>query len=296
MANDTIVEADILAGTLYVVATPIGNLEDITLRALRILKEVDLIAAEDTRHTRKLLSHYGITTSLTSYYDHIETKKAPALIDKIQAGQSIALVSDAGTPGIADPGYRLVQGAWEAGIQVVPLPGPSMLTALLSIGGLPTDQCLFRGFLPAKKGQRRNALQRLQAAPHTIVVFESPHRLHETLADMRDIFGDRQVVIGRELTKMFEEVLRGTLSELQTRLYEREIKGEVALLVAGCSAEEAPIDEQAVREEISILDSEGLPLKEIARIMSERHGLPKREVYALGVRIKNVKRKRVAGW
>lgn len=278
-------------GTLYVVATPIGNLEDITLRALRILKDVDLIAAEDTRHTRKLLSHYDISTPLTSYYDQIETQKAPALIEKLQAGNSIALVSDAGTPGIADPGYRLVQGAWAAGIQVMPLPGPSMLTALLSIGGLPTDRFVFEGFLPAKKGQRRKALQRLHAEPRTIVVFESPHRLRETLADMQDILGDRQVVIGRELTKLFEEVLRGTLSELQTQLHEREIKGEVALLVAGYSVEEAPVDEQALREEISVLDAEGLPLKEIARIVSERHGLSKREVYALGVKIKEDKKR-----
>jgi len=169
-----------------------------------------------------------------------------------------------------------------------------MLTALLSIGGLPTDRCVFEGFLPSKKGQRRKALQRVQAEPRTIVVFESPHRLRETLADMQDILGDRQVVIGRELTKLFEEVLRGTLSELQTRLHEREIKGEVGLLVAGCSAEEAPVEEQVIREEISILDAEGLPLKEIARIMSERYGLPKREVYALGVQVKNAKRNTVS--
>lgn len=276
------------AGTLYVVATPIGNLEDITLRALRVLKEVDLIAAEDTRHTRKLLTHYNISTPLTSYYDQIESKKAPALIDKLQAGDSIALVSDAGTPGIADPGYRLVQGAWAAGIRVVPLPGPSLVTALLSIGGLPTDRFVFEGFLPTKKGQRRKALQRLQAEPRTIVVFESPHRLHETLADMQNIFGDRQVGIGRELTKVFEEVLRGTLSELRTWLHKRDIKGEVALLVAGCAAEEAPVEEQTIRAEIRLLDAEGLPLKEIARIMSERYRLSKREVYALGVKIKSV--------
>ena len=288
MANDTAVEL----GTLYVVATPIGNLEDITLRALRVLKEVDLIAAEDTRHTRKLLNHYDITTPLTSYYDHIESKKAPVLIKKLQAGQSIALVSDAGTPAIADPGYRLVQGAWETGIRVVPLPGPSMLTALLSIGGLPTDRCVFEGFLPAKKGQRRRALQRIRDDSRTIVVFESPHRLHQTLADMQQILGDRQVVIGRELTKLFEEVMRGTLKELRFRLQEREIKGEVALLVTGCSADAAPVDEQIIREEVSILDRRGLPLKEIARIVSERHGLPKREVYAIGTRRKNVKREK----
>ena len=284
MAHDTTIEV----GTLYVVATPIGNLEDITLRALRVLKEVDLIAAEDTRHTRKLLAHYNISTPLTSYYDQIERRKAPALIDKLKAGDSIALVSDAGTPGIADPGYRLVQGAWAAGIRVVPLPGPSMLTALLSIGGLPTDRCVFEGFLPAKKTQRRKVLLQLQAESRTLVVFESPHRLQETLADMQDIFGDRQAVIGRELTKMFEEVLRGTLGELRTRFHKREIRGEVALLVAGRAVEHAPIEEQVVSEEIRLLDAEGLPLKEIARIMSERHRLSKREVYALGVKIKNV--------
>lgn len=278
-------------GTLYVVATPIGNLEDITLRALRILKEVDLIAAEDTRHTRKLLTHYNIGTPLTSYYDQIERKKAPALLDKLRAGQSIGLVSDAGTPGIADPGYRLVRGAWQAGICVVPIPGPSMLTALLSVGGLPTGRCVFEGFLPAKKSQRRNALLRLQTEARTIVVFESPYRLAKTLADMHDLLGDRQAVIGRELTKRFEEVLRGRLSELQTRLHGQQIRGEVALLVAGCDEQQAPLETHALGQHIDRLAAEGLPLKDIARILSERHGLSKREVYMLGVRIKEVQRK-----
>ena len=273
-------------GRLYVVATPIGNLEDITLRALRVLKEVDLIAAEDTRRTRRLLVHYNISTPLTSYYDQIERKKAPALLDKLRAGQSIGLVSDAGTPGIADPGYRLVQGAWQAGVCVVPVPGPSMLTALLSIGGLPTDRCAFEGFLPAKQGQRRKALLRLQAETRTLVVFESPHRLAESLADMCDILGDRPAVIGRELTKRFEEVLRGRLSELQTRLHGRPIKGEVALLVAGCDEQQTPLDALALGSHINQLAAEGLALKDIARILSQRHGLSRREVYALGVRMK----------
>ena len=273
-------------GTLYVVATPIGNLEDVTLRALRILTEVDLIAAEDTRRTRRLLAHYNIDTPLTSYYDQIERKKAPVLLDKLRAGQSIGLVSDAGTPGIADPGYRLVRGAWQAGICVVPIPGPSMLTALLSVGGLPTDRCAFEGFLPAKQGQRRKALLRLQTEARTIVVFESPHRLAETLADMHDLWGDRQVVIGRELTKRFEEVLRGRLGELQTRLHGRQIKGEVALLVAGCDEHQTKLESRALGQHIDQLTAEGVPLKDIARILSERHGLSKREVYALGVRMK----------
>ena len=275
-----------MAGTLYVVATPIGNLEDITLRALRVLKEVDLIAAEDTRHTQKLLSHYDIPTPLTSYYDQIEARKAPTLIAKLQSGNTIALVSDAGTPGISDPGYRLVKGAIEAGIQIVPIPGASTLTALLSIGGLPTDRFVFEGFLPAKKGQRQKALQRLKEEERTLVLFESPHRLADLLADLEQICGDRQIVIGRELTKLFEEVLRGTVSALRVFLQTRVVKGEVALLVAGRSAEGKSIAELSLAEEIQVLAEERLSLKEIAQILSERRGIPRREVYALGVRLK----------
>ncbi|MBI3304212.1 MAG: 16S rRNA (cytidine(1402)-2'-O)-methyltransferase [Deltaproteobacteria bacterium] len=275
-----------MPGTLYVVATPIGNLEDVTLRALRVLKEVDLIAAEDTRHTRKLLTHYGITTPLTSYYDQIEASKAPALIAQLQAGKTIALVSDAGTPGIADPGYRLVKGAAEAGITIVPIPGASTLTALLSVGGLPTDRFVFAGFLPAKKSQRQKALQRLKQEERTLVFFESPHRLADLLADLEQICGDRQIVVGRELTKMFEEVLRGRVSELRARLQGREIKGEVALLVAGRSAEDKSGEEQPLAEEIRLLEAEGLSLKEIAQVLSERRGIAKRDVYALGVRLR----------
>ena len=275
-----------MAGTLYIVATPIGNLEDITLRALRVLKEVDLIAAEDTRHTRKLLSHYGITTPLTSYYDHIETSKAPVLIEQLRAGKTIALVSDAGTPGISDPGYRLVKGAGEAGITVVPIPGASTLTALLSIGGLPTDRFVFEGFLPAKRGQRQKALQRLKQEERTLVFFESPNRLAGMLADLEQICGDRQLVIGRELTKLFEEVLRGRVSELRAQLQGREVKGEVALLVAGWDTEDKMGEGQPLTKEIRLLEGEGLSLKEIAQVLSERHGISKREVYALGVRLK----------
>jgi len=275
-----------MPGTLYVVATPIGNLEDITLRALRVLKEVDLIAAEDTRHTKKLLAHYGIFTPLTSYYDQIESSKAPALIEQLQAGKTIALVSDAGTPGISDPGYRLVKGAAEVGIMVVPIPGPSTLPALLSVGGLPTDRFVFEGFLPAKKGQRQNALQRLRQEERTLVLFESPHRLLDLLADLEEIFGDRQVVIGRELTKMFEEVVRGSVRELRALLGGREIKGEVAVLIAGRSAVGEPPESFSLAEEIRLLDAEGLPLKEIAQTLSERHGIARREVYALGVQLK----------
>src|SRR5262249_2557666 len=275
-----------LSGTLYIVATPIGNLEDITLRALRVLKEADLIAAEDTRHTKKLLSHYGIATPLTSYYDHIEASKAPALLAQLQAGKTLALVSDAGTPGIADPGYRLVKGAAEAGIAVVPIPGPCTLTALLSVGGLPTDRFAFEGFLPAKASQRRKALARLKQEERTLVFFESPHRLLDLLADLEESLGDRQVVIGRELTKLFEEVSRGTVRELRALLHGREIKGEVALLVAGRKAEGEQEEQPPLAEEIRVLEAEGLSLKEIAQVVGERHGIPKREVYALGIRLR----------
>ncbi len=275
-----------MPGVLYIVATPIGNLEDITLRAIRILKEVDLIAAEDTRHTKKLLTHYQINTPLTSYYDHIETEKAPVLVAQLQAGQHIALVSDAGTPAIADPGYRLVKGAAEAGIAVVPVPGPSTVTALLSVSGLPTDRFAFEGFLPAKPPQRRKLLQQLKREERTLLFFESPHRLHETLADIEAIFGDRPLVLGRELTKLFEEVLRGTVSELQAQLQDREIKGEVALLVSGSSDSDTDEDAPPLQEEIQRLLNQGFSLKEIAHGLSERRGIAKREIYALGIQLK----------
>lgn len=273
-------------GTLYVVATPIGNLEDLTLRALRILKEVDLIAAEDTRHTRKLLTHYGITTALTSYYDQIEAEKTPVLIEQIQAGKHIALVSDAGTPGISDPGYRLIKEAWEVGIAVVPIPGASTLTALLSVGGLPTDRFVFEGFLPAKPGQRQKTLERLKQEERTLVLFESPYRLLDALTDLEQILGDRQVVIGRELTKMFEELRRGPVSELRRLFQDRQMKGEVALLIAGWNPDESRSEVLPLEEEIRLLVNESLSLKEIAQIVSERRRIPKREVYAVGIRLK----------
>jgi len=278
------------SGILYIVATPIGNLEDITLRALRVLKEVDLVAAEDTRHTRKLLIHYGITTPLTSYYDQIEASKTPLLLEQLQTGKSVALVSDAGTPGISDPGYRLVKGAAEAGITVIPIPGASTLTALLSIGGLPTDRFTFAGFLPARKNQRQLALHALKQEERTLVFFESPHRLLETLSDLEQICGDRQMVIGRELTKMFEEILRGRVSELYQRLQDRNIKGEVTLLVAGRDGPGPTEEPMSLAEEVQLLTREGFPLKEVAQVISERRGIPKREVYTVGVRLKGESR------
>ncbi len=275
-----------VAGTLYIVATPIGNLEDITLRALRLLKEVDLIAAEDTRHTRKLLTHYGITTPLTSYHDHSESTKAPVLIETLLAGKNIALVSDAGTPCISDPGYRLVKGAVEADIPVVPIPGPSMLTALMSVGGLPTARFAFEGFLPTKKGQRQRALRELRHEKRSIIFYESPHRLLSTLADLAHIFGDRRVVVGRELTKQFEEILRGPISAVCSAFHNRPVKGEVALVVEGWDGKEGDAPEQSPVALMQQLLADGVGVKEAARSVSEACQIPKREAYALGVKLK----------
>ena len=274
------------SGTLYIVATPIGNLEDITLRALRILKTVDLIAAEDTRHTRKLLTHYAIATPLTSYHDHSESTKAPALVETLLAGKNMALVSDAGTPCISDPGYRLVKSAAEVDIPIVPVPGPSMLTALMSVGGLPTDRFAFEGFLPAKQGQRQRALRELCHEERPLIFYESPHRLLRTLADLEQIFGDRRVVVGRELTKQFEEILRGPVSVVLSAFHNRPVKGEVALVVEGWDGKEEGAPQQSAAELMQRLLADGVSLKEAARAVSEACQLPKRDAYALGVKIK----------
>lgn len=274
------------SGALYVVATPIGNLEDVTVRALRVLREVDLIAAEDTRHTRKLLAHYDVPTRLTSYHDHAEAAKTPKLIDRLHAGKNVALVSDAGTPGISDPGYRLVNAAAEAGIRVVPVPGPSMVTALLSVGGLPTDRFAFEGFLPARQSRRRRMLHALRHEPRTLVLYESPHRLLDCLDDVVAELGDRRVVIGREVTKQFEEILRGPINEVAATLGNRPVKGEVALLVEGWDGEEDQAAGPSAEDMMQQLLADGVALKEAARTVGEACRLSGREAYALGLRLK----------
>jgi 16S rRNA (cytidine1402-2'-O)-methyltransferase len=220
-------------GTLYIVSTPIGNLEDISLRALRILKEVDLIAAEDTRHTGLLLKHFGIQKPLTSYFQGNELKKKESILFQLRQGRRVALVSDAGTPGISDPGFRLIQTAIENQIPIVPIPGPSAVIAALSVSGLPTDAFLFRGFLPHKSKKRRDLLNELKEVRETLIFYESPHRILETLRDIFDILGDRGMVLTRELTKVYEEILRGKVSEIQTQIGERQLKGEITLVVSG---------------------------------------------------------------
>lgn len=271
-----------MPGILYIVATPIGNLEDITLRALRVLKEVDVIAAEDTRHTQILLNHYAIQTPLTSYHEHNERTKAEALVKRLLQGEDMALVSDAGTPSISDPGFRLVVQAVRAGIQIIPLPGASALTAVLSASGLPTDRVVFEGFLPAKKKQRREKLQALRDEARTLVFYEAPHRLTEALDDVHELLGDREAVLAREVSKVHEEFLRGRVSELIRVLRRREIRGEVTLIISG-SAGESRVTEDRLKAEIRELHLRGMRVKEIAEVLGEKFGYPKKEIYRLAL-------------
>jgi len=220
-------------GVIYIVSTPIGNLEDITLRALKTLRDVDLIAAEDTRRTRKLLSRFDIHTPLVSYFEHNELKRLDEFLSHVKRGKDIALVSDAGTPGISDPGYRLIQEAIEREIPVIPIPGPSAAIAALSIAGLPTDSFAFVGFLPKKGGKRRKLLDKLGDSMWTSILYESPHRIMKTLEDLLVACGDRQIAVTRELTKAFEEVIRGTISEVIDILKGKRIKGEITLVLGG---------------------------------------------------------------
>jgi len=220
-------------GVLYVVSTPIGNMEDITLRALRILREVDLIAAEDTRRTGLLLKHFEIQTPLTSYFEGNELKKRGYILSKLKEDKNIALVSDAGTPGISDPGFRLIQLVIENEIPIVPIPGPSAVVTALSVSGLPTDSFLFKGFLPHKSKKRRDLLKELEEVRETLIFYESPHRISETLRDILEILGDREIGLTRELTKVYEEIMRGKVSEILNQVGDRTLKGEITLVISG---------------------------------------------------------------
>ncbi len=271
-----------MAGVLYIVASPIGNLEDITLRALRVLKEVDLIAAEDTRHTKKLLAHYGIATPLTSYHQHNEIAKSASLVQRLSSGCRVALISDAGTPIVSDPGFRLVQGAIHAGIPVVPIPGPSALTAVLSASGLPSERFVFEGFLPARKSQRRERLRKLREEPRTLVFYEVPHRVEESLQDLLEVLGEREMVLGREMTKLYEEFIRGSVSDLVAQAKVKEWRGAMTLVVEGKRGRDKDNEKvKDLRSEIKKLRKEGMRVKEIAEILGERFSLSKREVYRM---------------
>jgi len=268
------------AGTLFIVATPIGNLEDITLRALRVLKEVSRIAAEDTRRVRKLLQTYGIKTPVISLYDQVESKKAPLLISRLRHGEDVAYVCDAGTPLISDPGYILVQRAIEAGVPVVPVPGASAVMAALSVAGLPTDQFVFCGFPPSKVARRRQFLKSLAGETKTIIFFESPRRLAACLEDLHALWGERRAVITRELTKKFEEIDRGTLSQLLLRLKAERVRGEVTLLVEGMRSDSRWDDPADLRKRIGELKKNpALTTKDIVGILVSETRLPRNKIY-----------------
>ena len=220
-----------MQGTLYVVATPLGNLEDITLRALRVLKEVAVVACEDTRRTRILLSHFGIHAPVTSYFEHNKLAKGARLLETLRAGGSVALVTDAGTPGISDPGFLLVKQAREAGLPVVPVPGPSALVAALSVAGVPADRFLFDGFLPVKPGRRVHRLEALRALEMTVVCYESPHRILGALDAVAAVFGEREIVVAREMTKQFEEIVRGPAARLKAHFEAGPVRGEFTLII-----------------------------------------------------------------
>ena len=235
------------AGTLYLVATPIGNLEDVSARALRILREADLVAAEDTRHTRRLLTHFGIPARVVSLHEHNERARAATLVDRVRAGEVVALVTDAGSPGIADPGYPVVRAAVAEGVRVESIPGPSAVIAALQVSGLPTDAFLFAGFLPPKRAARRRRLEELAEGRETVVVFESPHRIEACLTDLEQVWGERPIALVRELTKLHEQVLRGVPREVRAALGADQKRGEMVLVLGGRTRSER--ERERAREE-----------------------------------------------
>ncbi|HVO66421.1 MAG TPA: 16S rRNA (cytidine(1402)-2'-O)-methyltransferase [Syntrophales bacterium] len=275
---------DIKKGTLYVVATPIGNLEDITLRAIRILNEVQLIAAEDTRRTKKLLDKYQIHTPMTSLYEHIEGKKSGLLISKMNAGADVAFVSDAGTPGVSDPGYVLINKALTNGIKIVPVPGVSAVITALSVSGLPMGNFAFFGFLPPRQGKRKQFLSSLIDEPKTLVFYESPKRLVASLRDIDSIFGSRKVVVLRELTKVFEEIIRGTASDIIDKLKGKVIKGEVTLVVAGNEGEiPAFSDDEIIARFEKMRQISDLSRRDIIEMLAQELRISRRRIYSLVV-------------
>lgn len=272
-------------GTLFVVATPIGNLEDMTLRAIRVLKEVDLIAAEDTRHTRKLLNHYNIATRLTSYFEHNKARKGDYVIKALLDGKDVALVSDAGTPGISDPGYNLIKTAIDFIIKVVPLPGASAVIAALSISGLSTECFAFEGFLPHKEKARKDKLESLKREGRTLIFYESPQRLISTLHAIHDTIGNRNCFIARELTKLHEEALRGKVSDILAAINGQPVKGEVVIIIEGFHGE--PF-KGSIYEELDSAVKSGLSVKEAVEAVARGLGISKGKVYKEGLKLKRM--------
>jgi 16S rRNA (cytidine1402-2'-O)-methyltransferase len=277
---------DIQAGTLYLVGTPIGNLEDMTFRAIETLQKVQLIAAEDTRHTGKLLQRFQIATPQVSYHDHNRRSRHFELLQRLQQGEAIALVTDAGMPGISDPGYELVKACVEAGISVVPIPGVSAVLTAISAAGLPTDRFTFEGFLPAKGQERRDRLEALQAETRTMVIYESPHRLRQTLPDLKEMLGEeRAIVLARELTKLHEEFWRGSIAEAIKHYQTHEPQGEFTLVIAGHEANEPILSETALKTELQQLLQQGLSRSQASRQLAQKTSLSRRQIYQLALSI-----------
>lgn len=275
-------------GTLYLCATPIGNLEDMTFRAIRVLKEAELIAAEDTRHTIKLLNHFEIKTQLTSYHEHNKLIKGPVLVKQILEGKNIALVSDAGLPGISDPGYELVQLAINEGIKVVPIPGATACLNALVISGLPTDRFVFEGFLGHKTKERKERLKKINTEGRTIILYEAPHRIKDTLEDILSVLGDRYIVLVRELTKKHEEAQRGQVTELLALLQEAPPRGEYTIIIQGSLVEQEikeSWEDLSIEEHLKLFIQKGIDKKEAVKAVAKERGISKRDVYEVSINI-----------
>ncbi len=272
-----------MPGTLYLVATPIGNLQDVSLRALEVLRTVDLIACEDTRHTRKLLTHFRISNSLTSYHEHNEQERADELADRLIRGENIAIVSDAGTPGICDPSFRIVERAHEIGAKVVPIPGAVAFVNAVVTSGIATDSIFFGGFLPSKKGERQKRLEEVRDIPATLVFYETPHRLLRSLPDCIEVLGDRKAAVARELTKLHEETVTGTLAEIAARFTGQTIRGEIVLVIERNSAKPQPVaaDAAMLNKRINELEKQGIDPKTALKKAAKEHGLSKSEAYGM---------------
>lgn len=279
-------QTDPKPGTLYIVGTPIGNLEDMTFRAVRILQTVDIIAAEDTRHTGKLLQHFQVKTPQISYHEHNRQSRIPELLEHLKNGKAIALVTDAGIPLISDPGYELVKACIDALVMIVPIPGATAAITALSAAGLPTDRFVFEGFLPTKVQQRQEHLESLQTESRTLIFYESPHRLRDTLQNLAENFGsDRQIVLARELTKLHEEFWRGTIGEAKVSYENREPIGEYTLVLAGTPAEKPQLSEAELKAELIAIMNQGISRSQASRQLAKVTSLPRRHLYQLALAI-----------
>lgn len=277
-----------MPGKLYLVSTPIGNLEDITYRAVRVLQEADLIAAEDTRNSLKLLNHLGIKKPMLSYYEHNKLSREPEILSALEKGKDVAVISDAGTPGLSDPGADIARAAIDAGIEVIAIPGASALLSALVTSGLDTARFVFEGFLPRNKSSRRKALQALEKEARTMVFYEAPHRMLAFLQDAQEIWGSRQISVSRELSKIFEETVRGNIEEIREYFSAHPPRGEFTIVVSGTVAEAKPVpDEKKLKNEMEQLVSLGFSRKEAAKQVAVKYGLSVREIYGLGLKQKN---------